>query len=471
MALQPGPAVLYNPRATHATLPLALLSIARALRTAHLATEIIDARLDPAAHRRLAAMAGDAAVVGVTSVSGAPLADAAAASRLVAAQHPHTPVIWGGWHASLCPTQPIEQAGATATVQGAGETPMVTIAQRLREGQPLAGIPGVTARTPEGGCEATPADPLPDMNQWPMLPYDLLPMERYFEAKGQRQLDYISSQGCRFRCGFCADPTVYQRAWTGLAPERVVQELAYLAKRYAITDVAFQDETFFTSAPRVLAIAEGLLQRDTRFSWAATIRADQGSRLSPDAFHICRRAGLRRVMVGLEAASQPMLDQMHKDITLDQLFTLADRCRDAGIALLCNLIVGFPGEPPESIEATLAAALRLRAYGPEFQIAVFHYRPYPGTPITEAARRDGYQLPDSIDAWAAIDDGPAPWTDTRTATRVARFMFYQRIGWARRSLVRAPLQAVARWRCRTNRYGWPIEAMALSRRVHGGPAL
>lgn len=462
MTAPPRLGVLYNPRATYATMPLALLSVARAVRAAGITPHILDARLDPAAHQRLLEIAGEATFVGVTAVSGAPLADAAAASRLVAQRHPTTPIIWGGWHASLFPTQPLTEAGATASVQGAGELPMVAIADRLRAESSFEGIPGVTTRSRDGNFVSTPAGALPDMNSWPMVPYDLLPMEQYFAAKGQRQLDYISSQGCRFRCGFCADPTVYQRAWTGLAPERVVEELAYLAQHYAVADVAFQDETFFTSAPRVLAIAEGLLIRGTRFTWTGTIRADQGARLTPDAFRLCRRSGLRRVMAGLEAGSQEMLDRLRKDITLDQMFTLADRCRDAGIGLLCNLIVGFPGESAESINTTLDAALRLREYGPDFQISVFQYRPYPGTPITEDARQRGDQLPETLDAWATIDDGPTPWLDEATSIRIKRFMFYQRIGWARATPLRAPLQAVARWRCRTNRFAWPVEQTLLS---------
>ena len=42
---------------------------------------------------------------------------------------------------------------------------------------------------------------------------------RFFRLKGRRQLDYITSQGCYFRCAFCADPFVYERRWTGLAPD------------------------------------------------------------------------------------------------------------------------------------------------------------------------------------------------------------------------------------------------------------
>ena len=49
--------------------------------------------------------------------------------------------------------------------------------------------------------------------------YGLIPVERYFALKGKRQLDYISSQGCNFRCAFCSDPFVYGRKWVGLDPD------------------------------------------------------------------------------------------------------------------------------------------------------------------------------------------------------------------------------------------------------------
>ena len=96
-----------------------------------------------------------------------------------------------------------------------------------------------------------PPRPLADLNELPRHDYSLIPVERYFALKGRRQLDYISSQGCRFRCAFCADPAVYARGWTGLTPERVADEMAFLCRRYAVDEIAFQDETFFTHPPRI----------------------------------------------------------------------------------------------------------------------------------------------------------------------------------------------------------------------------
>jgi radical SAM superfamily enzyme YgiQ (UPF0313 family) len=126
---------------------------------------------------------------------------------------------------------------------------------------------------------------------------------------------------------------------------------------------------------------------------------------------------------------------------------------------LFNLIVGFPDEPPESITATLDVAKALRAMGPEFQVALFYYRPYPGTPITDDLARRGHPLPRTLREWAVIDSdaAPSPWVDEQKRALIDRFRFYQRIGWGKPSRWRRPIQACARWRCRRDMYHFPIE--------------
>ncbi len=148
-----------------------------------------------------------------------------------------------------------------------------------------------------------------DMNGLPAHNYEFLPVERYFKLKGERQLDYISSTGCFFRCAFCADPFVFKRRWTGLEPARMGEEIEALWHRYHFVDLAFQDETFFTYRERVIAVAEEFLRRlgagngvptNQSFTWTATMRADQGERLGDDTMALCVRSGLRRVMIGVE---------------------------------------------------------------------------------------------------------------------------------------------------------------------------
>ncbi|MDQ3928150.1 MAG: radical SAM protein, partial [Chloroflexota bacterium] len=212
---------------------------------------------------------------------------------------------------------------------------------------------GVTWRNADGGIITNVARPTADVNLFPRHNYDLIDVEAYYRHKGKRQLDYISSVGCRFRCAFCADPFVYNRSWYGLSAARIAQELGELARKYPFEEVAFQDETFFTRRERVEEICRAFLEAGLRFSWTGTMRADQGHRLPDETLTLCKQAGLRRVMIGVEAGTDEMLKRIKKDITVAQVFTTAEKLVRHDIGGIWNFIVGFPDEPEESFEATL----------------------------------------------------------------------------------------------------------------------
>lgn len=466
--------VLYNPRAVFYTMPLALVAIGSRLDRSRCEVRIVDGRLEPDPVATVLREVADPSTLclGVTVLTGAPIRDALDVTRAVRQARPDLPIVWGGWHPSLFPADTLADASLDAVVVGQGEETFAEIVDRLSAGAALTDVAGVVAPACAAG-DAPPArragDAPPvghgapramvDVNALPPHDYSVIPVERYFALKRQRQLDYVSSQGCRFRCTFCADPYVYNRGWSGLDPARMGDELERLARRYEVRDVGFQDETFFTSAKRVAAIADEFGRRGLRFTWMATMRADQGARLDDRVLADCRRAGLRRVMVGVESGSQPMLDWMKKDITMPQVFATAEKCRRQGIAVLFNLIVGFPDESPDSVQETLNVAKRLRGLGPDFQVALFYYKPYPGSQMVDLLVRQGYRLPKRLDEWADFDDerSPSPWIEPRKHDLIERFQFYQRIGWARQTSLRAPLQALARWRCRRDLYAFPFE--------------
>src|SRR5690606_37469769 len=127
------------------------------------------------------------------------------------------------------------------TVQGQGEVTFAELVARLADGVDLAGLPGTAVRQ---GDEVlvNPPRAMANLNALPAYDYGLLDVERYFQLKGQRQIDYISSTGCYFRCAFCADPFVFKRRWTALEPVRMGEEIESLWRRHHFADLAFQDE-------------------------------------------------------------------------------------------------------------------------------------------------------------------------------------------------------------------------------------
>jgi radical SAM superfamily enzyme YgiQ (UPF0313 family) len=455
--------VLYNPYAEFHTMPLALLAIGSHLDRERYEPVIVDARLETDAAGAVLRAAEGAVCLGVTVLTGAPIRDAVRVSRAVKARYPDLPVVWGGWHPSMFGADCLEESSVDVTVQGQGESTFRETVDRLARGETMDGCLGCTYRARNGSITQNAARPLEDVNALRPHDYSLIDVARYYRLKTKPQFDYITSQGCRFRCAFCADPFVYQRRWVGLEPARVGAEIEELWHRHRFTDVNFQDETFFTSTPRVVAIAEEFIRRRLPITWAATMRADQCMRLSDEAFQTCKRSGLRRVLVGVESGSPDMLQRIKKDITVEQVLETAQRCLSLGIRVQFPFIVGFPGESEESVAATLALAKQLRAMSPTFETMIFYFKPYPGSTLTQEAVAQGYRLPRTLEEWSTFDyvGSIGPWVSSEKYRRVERFKFYQRLAWDRVPAWKKPLQAFARWRCERDAYAFPIEKLVL----------
>ncbi len=456
--------ILYNPQAVFFTMPLALLAVGSNLDAARYDVRIVDGRLEKDPIGAVLSKIDGAVCVGVTVLTGAPLRDALRVSRAVKARRPDLPVVWGGWHPSLFPTDTLDEASVDVTVQAQGEVTFRELVDRLAAKQPLEGLRGIAYRDRQQVVK-TPPRPMMDMNDLAPHNYDLLPVEDYFDLKGHRQLDYIASTGCFWRCAFCADPFVFNREWTALSPERMADEIFALYDRYQFEELAFQDETFFTYRKRVVALAEHFLDRGAPFRWTATMRADQGYRLSDDDFGLLQRGGLHRVLIGVESGSQAMIDWMKKDITLEQVMDAAEKCVRHGIGAIFPFIVGFPNEPDESVRASLDLAKKLRAMSPRFETPFFYFKPYPGSRITQDVVDAGYALPQTLEAWSDFDyiGSAGPWVDASKFEHVERFKFYNRAAWGRETWIRRPLQRVARWRCKRDFYAFPIEKAVVER--------
>jgi radical SAM superfamily enzyme YgiQ (UPF0313 family) len=167
-------------------------------------------------------------------------------------------------------------------------------------------------------------------------------------------------------------------------------------------------------------------------------------------------------MIGVEAGSQSMLDWMKKDIKIEQVFYCAERCRKHGIGVNFNVIVGFPGETPESISESIRVAKELRKMSSLFEVSIFYFKPYPGNKIADQLKRDGYVFPKGLEEWSKFDyvGSISPWISENNYRKVEGFKFYQKVAWSEAKAILAPLQKLAQWRCENDFYAFPLERMA-----------
>lgn len=452
--------LLYNPKAVFFDMPLALLAIGSVLDSEKYEVIIIDGRIEERPIEKIKEYLVNAVCFGVTVLTGSPIKDALYVTGEVKKMNSKLPVIWGGWHTSLFSEQTLrDEKNIDITVQGQGEQTFKELVEIISNNQSLSSVKGICYRNELNQIVRNPPRTIVPMDTFADVNYDLIDVEKYFQKKGKRQLDYISSTGCHFRCTFCADPFVYERKWTAISAEFMVDKLEQLQKKYSFTDVNLQDETYFTFRNRVVEIAQRIIDKNLKFSWAATMRADQGARLSDTDFETCVASGLRRLLIGVESGSQEMMDWLKKDIKMEQVYLCAERCKKHNIAVIFPFIVGFPEESAQSVTATINMVNELNQMHPSFSTPIFYFKPYPGSTITDEVVKKGYTLPQTIQEWSDFDyiGSSGPWVSKEKYDFFENFKFYLKLAYTKQKLVFKPIQYIARFRCGANFFKFSIE--------------
>jgi radical SAM superfamily enzyme YgiQ (UPF0313 family) len=454
--------VLYNPRGESHILPLALVHLGSMFPDRRVV--IVDGRLEPAPEARIAELLPDAACLGVTVLTGAPILDALRVTRAARAARPDLCVVWGGWHPSLMPEQCLASGVVDACVSGQGERTFVELVEALEAGASFAGVRGLVWSR-DGAVARNPPRPLEDVNRLPPADFSLLDMERYFRARGVRRLDYCSSQGCPFQCSFCADPTVYAQRWSGLRAERVVAEIREHVARYGLGEVFFNDDNFFTDLRRTEAVCSGLLDAGVRVRWFGTGRADLLRRLTNEQLALLRDSGCYKVNVGAESGSPELLRRIRKGTLVEEVLETAEKLHRFGIGARFSFIAGFPEEPAESLAQTYRTAKALREIDGEFETPIYFYAPYPGTELFTRMPALGFEAPRRLEEWRDVDleHSIGPWISEPVRRHVPRYNFYLRHGYQRpNGLGRRLLHYPSRARVKTDFYGFDLERRAAS---------
>lgn len=144
----------------------------------------------------------------------------------------------------------------------------------------------------------------------------------------------VTSQGCPFRCSFCACWKVNQGRYTARSPEEVVEDLEAIPE----PRVFLGDDHTFGHAARAEAIADLLLKRGVRKQILAYSRADAIAK-HPELYRKWARVGLYGLTVGFEAMSSAELDKLNKSCSVETN-ELANRIlADCGIHNYAHLIL------------------------------------------------------------------------------------------------------------------------------------
>ena len=247
-----------------------------------------------------------------------------------------------------------------------GERPLLCLLEFLMGQREISALKRTFLRT-EGRVVWHNGAPEPDfgMAETGTPTYDGLPLTRYLSI-----LDSLNpmhrlwsdghwnkltvAHGCYWKqCTFCDVGLDYIGRYEAAPSELLVDRVETLIAETGRRGFHFVDEAAPPAALKALALA--LLERGVIISWWGNIRFEEA--FSPDLCRLLAASGGIAVTAGLEAASDRLLREMKKGITVDQTARVCAAFRQAGMLVHAYLMYGLPGE---TIADTVESLERVR---------------------------------------------------------------------------------------------------------------
>ena len=341
--------------------------------------ELLDLNYEGGDHHQLKATMeelGPFVLIGLSCYSSFDYRRVMALAAFLKQAFPDVPLVTGGYHASALP-EDLVFAGSPfdAVALGEGERPL----QRMVE--EILG---------DGRLQAQRYGPdlIEDLDTLPPTDWSLL--RRYWPRAHTlgRKFQLYLSRGCPYRCTFCMERSKSGYSWRAFSPERAIEEVAGLARMTDLSRwvVNIADPLFGYHRRWRREVLQGIVDRGLlpRAFWTLT-RSDD---LDEPDFELLSAARFS-IGIGLESGSPRMLQWMQKGNTPERYLAavtrLADRSQAHGLTWAVNVIVGHPGETPETLAETgdFVKGLFARHERTRGWLSIDPFRLYPGSAVAE----------------------------------------------------------------------------------------
>ncbi len=256
------------------------------------------------------------------------------------------------------------------------------------QGKPLGEIAGVSYRK-DGQVVHNPSRPALETEELDRLPFATEVYKRDLVIENYNvpfllhpYVAFYTSRGCPALCTFCLWPqTLSGHAWRVRSSENVAREVRQALQLFPqAKEFFFDDDTFNIRKDRVLELCAKF--KPLGFRWSCTARDHSDY----ETLKAMADAGARLLIVGFESGDPQILKNIKKGATVEMARRFAKSCKELGIAIHGDYIIGLPGETKESIERTIEFAKELDSE--TIQVSIAHA--YPGTEFYDYAAQHNY---------------------------------------------------------------------------------
>lgn len=250
-----------------------------------------------------------------------------------------------------------------------------------------------TFRKADGQIEAVDKRSSAKSFRLPRPRHELFPEQGYHFsfARKPRFATLLTDYGCPYPCTFCVIGTLGFRT---RPVEDVLEEVDSLRAR-GVTEFFVMDQTFGIQRERAFELCKAFAERGD-LSWTAFTRPDHADE---EMLGAMRAGGCHTVIMGVESASDDLLEAYRKGYRAGGIADAFRRARACGLRTVGTFVIGLPEDTPESLENTLQLAVDLELDFMSVNMAVPRF----GTAFRQRTIDSGLTLGDSL----VMDQGGA----------------------------------------------------------------
>lgn len=295
-------------------------------------------------------------------------------------EHTDAKIVIGGVGFSVMPEQVLEMCEADAGFWGDGDLALLPLADRMERNEEWRDLANLIWR--DHGRWYRNRSSIWSLAQLPSMGRNWVDNRRYFREGGQAGIE--TKRGCSGRCIYCADPIAKGGKIRLRPPKAVVDELERLVEQ-GIDHIHTCDSEFNLPQGHALEICKEISRRHLgeRLRWYAYCSPVP---FSPELAKLMSRAGCVGINFGVDNGDEKILRRLRRGFTPKDILKAAKLCKEAGMVVMLDLLLGSPGETRESIIATIAL---MRQAAPERAGVALGVRVYPETELATLMTQKG----------------------------------------------------------------------------------
>lgn len=289
--------------------------------------------------------------------------------------------IVGGPHSTLYPFETTNFDTVDFSVMDEGEITFYELVTAIQNGiNDFTSIKGIAYKKDNKVIVNDRRGYIENIDEIPQIDRTLLPINTYNSILSNNKVitTMMTSRGCPYKCIYCER---FNRTFRAHSPEYVLSEIKNCLD-LGIDEIFIHDDTFSIDKERVKKICLGIINQRLNFNWDIRSRVNT---MDKELLALLKKAGCSRISYGIESGSQKVLNNLKKGIKVSQAIECVNETKKAGIKVLCDFMIGSPGETKEDLDLTMKFIKETKPDFVQFSVTT----PYPGTELYKLALEEG----------------------------------------------------------------------------------